>query len=138
MTRRPAGVAGAALNTSRDCAWCLTRPASTVIITALATVTDAGEFVPARTAPACAECGGRLEAEQRRRELERRQAEHGSRLPVVSRQATLDQELYADHHRDEHGRRPAPLTPANAVTVTEDPDGPLFPHVHDTRGVFSC
>lgn len=123
------------------CGWC-PDPAAIVTLTE-----HAEPPAPARFAPACRPCAAPLEAARFALERRAEQATNGSRLPIVSGQVTLDQELYADHHRDPHGRRPAALTPANVVTSAPAPAGPsLFPGVHDAPlghdhahpGQFSC
>lgn len=79
------------------CGWCPAEATTTAVIAAAVPADpDTGTpGSPARTAPACAPCGARLEAQRLAEERRRQQEEHGSRLPVVDGQATLEQDLHA-------------------------------------------
>lgn len=81
----------------RTCAWCQQRPATTTVIVAPATpATDTEPATAAHTARTCLQCKVRVERRAAEDERARRAGEHGSRLPEIPTQMTMEQELYSD------------------------------------------
>lgn len=129
VTAEPADVE-ATLLPARTCAWCQRADAiTTVIVEPARPASDDEPAAAARTARSCGPCAVRLEQRAREEERARHRAEHGSRLPDVPAELTLDQEL----HRDEHltnGLPPAGIRPANTVRLAPGAAPGLFPGVH--------